>query len=181
MLFRSRGDYPINNLCLLNHSNKEIEHTAEHGNAAARRKPDIILARNSPRLRKGRAKWTDILTWCELKSSRKLGKLLASVRADRVVPPVGKASSTKSSSSAGSAAKVSSVRHCPSLNRSHVPLRRVTRKTRIVPTSSEHHRRLILMSRALMLLSQATLEEEPSGRGTQRKRRTTCWSTSGQT
>ena len=112
------SDYPINDLRLLNHSDREIEHTAEHGNSAARCKPDVILVRDSPRLRKGCATWTDVLTWFVLKSGNgKLEELLESVRTDKAASPVDQDSAAQCSQPAGLVAKVSLVRCRWSLTR----------------------------------------------------------------
>ena len=75
--------YPINNMKLHDHSGRYIHRTTEHGTKAAQRKPDIILLRESTQLKDGRAQWTDILTWFELKYIEELTGSLTSVQAAR--------------------------------------------------------------------------------------------------
>ena len=103
--------FPINDLQLVDHSSKYIHRTVEHGNMAAERKPDVILKRKSSQMERGRAKWTDILTWFELKCNGALTELLTSARADRALFPTPVAPSVQTSSSAGVAEQVRFITH----------------------------------------------------------------------
>ena len=84
----SDSDFPVNDLHLLDHSTRYVCPTPEHGNAAAQRKPSVILMRKSARLEDERARWTDILTWFEIKVTTCIGPLLQSEQLDRGVSPV---------------------------------------------------------------------------------------------
>ena len=78
--------FPIDDLHLMNHSNKYVHANPEQGNAAACRKPDIVLIRKSAIPEDGRVLWTDILTWFELKVARSISQTLIAERSLRGKP-----------------------------------------------------------------------------------------------
>lgn len=63
--------WPIDDLCFVNHSEKEVGRTTEHGLRGARRLPDIAAMRAAAAKAlddpKGKTAWSDFLFWHELK------------------------------------------------------------------------------------------------------------------
>lgn len=79
--------YPIPDVCFADHSAKEVSLIEQHGTKGARRRPDILCTRrsvaNTLSKAKGRATWSDILHWAELKFWQYLGEDLENEKESR--------------------------------------------------------------------------------------------------
>ena len=77
--------YPLNDLVFVDDHKRNIQTIPEHEGVAAERRPDIILVRGTadPAATKKRAKWTDLLTWCEMKFIMKIADKLDTSRKTR--------------------------------------------------------------------------------------------------
>ena len=172
----SGTSFPINDLSFLDHSKRYVKTNPEQGNAAAQRKPDIVLIRETARPEEGRAQWADILSWFELKVTTSLTPLLKSVRVDRGMPAVIKGKGKRSKASA--AAPVRQVRLgfvFSRLRAHHILVRRRARRPRAVLRLSKCQRRFLpALTRPMNLLPR-----EPSDLEDPAKRQTIYWNISG--
>ena len=107
----SGSDFPINDFHLLNHSTRYVRPTPEHGNVAVQRYPSVVLMRKSARLEDERARWTDILTWFEVKVTTSIASLFQSAQRDRNTFPVVEPRSGRNTSPDPSTEQVRLV-HC---------------------------------------------------------------------
>ena len=77
--------YPLDDLVFVNNHKRNIQTIPEHEGVAAERRPDIIVVRKTadPTVTKQRAKWSDLLTWCEMKVIAKIAPKLDLAREER--------------------------------------------------------------------------------------------------
>ena len=116
---KDANTYPLNDLVFVDYHKRNMQTIPEHEGVAAERRPDIIVLRETadPKVTKQRAKWTDLLTWCEMKFINNIATKLVAARKARdftYVVEEQKASSTGDGVPSETATKVS--RFCQSAN-----------------------------------------------------------------